>query len=149
MDLFILDYADLCSGDIKTVVDGIKYVFTLIQWAIPAALIILGTIDMFKAMTSGDDKETKAARDKFIKRLIYALVAFLIPFIVSLVFTFAGQVIKNDETEDANDAFTTFLSCWNGDSTTDTKKCYDKNGDVIEDITDAGSCVSNSENSWK
>ena len=55
-----------CEGDILTVVSAIKFVFNLIQWAIPLVLIVLGTIDMFKAMASGDEKKTKESQKTFI-----------------------------------------------------------------------------------
>lgn len=103
----------LCEDDVLTVVSGVKFVLKLIQYAIPCALIILGTIDMFKAMTSGDEKATKEIQKKFVKRLVYAAVAFLIPFIVSLTFTMLSKVIVNDDTKDAKDTSNTFFECWN------------------------------------
>jgi len=148
MDLFILDYQSLCEGSIATVVAGVKYVFTLIQWAIPAVLIVLGTIDMFKAMTSGDEKETKTARDKFVKRLIYAVVAFLIPFIVSLVFTFAANVIQ--DAESGKSAVNDFLSCWRDVETkVEKKKCYNASGNEISGVTSESACNQIDGSSWK
>lgn len=103
-----------CADDIYTVVSAVKFVLTLIQWAIPCALIVYGTIDMFKAMTSGDDKVTKEITKKFSKRLIYAAVAFLIPFIISLTFTFVGRVIQGENTGagDAKETYDNFFACW-------------------------------------
>lgn len=130
MNLFqILE--NICTGDVQTVVAAVKTVFTLIQWAIPCVLIVLGTIDMFKAMTSGDEKATKEAQKKFIRRLIYAVVAFLIPFIISLVFTFVGNTLNTKETVDASNTLSNFMVCWNGsgnNGATKYKKCYDSNG---------------------
>ena len=59
MNLFQILEEVACEGDILTVVSAIKFIFTLIQWAIPCVLIVLGTIDMFKAMTSGDEKQLR------------------------------------------------------------------------------------------
>lgn len=111
MDLFLIGEV-LCEGDILTIVSAIKYVFTLIQWAIPLVLIVLGTVDMFKAMASGDEKATKEAQKKFARRLIYAVVAFLIPFIISLVFTFVGKMINNDAAGSASETYNNFFGCW-------------------------------------
>ena len=148
MDLFILDYASLCEGNIATVVSAVKYVFTLIQWAIPAVLIVLGTIDMFKAMTSGDEKETKAAQKKFITRLIYAVVAFLVPFIVSLVFTFAANVIQ--DAESGKNAVNDFLTCWKDvESKAPQKQCYDSYGNVIDGVSKESVCVQIPNSEWK
>ena len=111
MNLFqILE--NICTGDVKTVIAAVKTVFTLIQWAIPCVLIVLGTIDMFKAMTSGDEKATKEAQKKFIRRLIYAVVAFLIPFIISLVFTFVGKMIDDDAAQQGKTTYDNFFGCW-------------------------------------
>ena len=103
----------ICEDDILTVVSAVKFVLKLIQYAIPCVLIILGTIDMFKAMTSGDEKATKEIQKKFVKRLVYAAVAFLIPFIVSLTFTMLGKIIANKETDNAKDVSDGFFECWN------------------------------------
>lgn len=135
MNLFLISDVQ-CTGDILTIVSAIKFVFTLIQWAIPLVLIVLGTIDMFKAMASGDEKVTKEAQKKFIKRLIYAVVAFLIPFIISLVFTFVGQMINNDAAQSAGDTYNNFFSCWqqassSGSGNSPSQSCRDDSGASI------------------
>ena len=112
MNLFQILEEVACEGDILTVVSAIKFVFTLIQWAIPCVLIVLGTIHMFKAMTSGDEKATKEAPQKFIRRLIYAVVAFLIPFIISLVFTFVGKMINDEAAQQGKTTYDNFFGCW-------------------------------------
>ena len=144
MNLFqILE--NICTGDVKTVIAAVKTVFTLIQWAIPCVLIVLGTIDMFKAMTSGDEKATKEAQKKFIRRLIYAVVAFLIPFIISLVFTFVGNTLSTKETVDASDPLSNFMVCWNSSGKNNNvskyKKCYNNEGYSVSVPTDE-SCPS-------
>lgn len=124
---------DCSKGDISIVIIAIKTVFTLIQWAIPLVLIIMGTIDMFKAMSSGDEKVTKEAQQKFIRRLIYAVVAFLIPFIISLIFTFVGNMTSTSDKVDLS-SFNQFMACWSGknvvassgnETTTKWYMCYD------------------------
>jgi len=113
MNLFqILDLCD--SADMQVVVSAVKTIFTLIQVAIPGVLIVLGTIDMFKAMASGDEKKTKEAQKTFIRRLIYAVVAFLIPFIIRLVFSFVADNVNNSEGQNGKDAYNSFFACWNG-----------------------------------
>ena len=112
MNLFQI--LDLCEGDILIVISAVKTIFTLIQWAIPLVLIVLGTIDMFKAMASGDEKATKESQKKFVRRLVYALVAFLIPFIVKLTFSLVSKNIAADEATTADNTVGEFLTCWNG-----------------------------------
>ena len=115
--------------DLGVLVGAVRTIFTLIQWLIPLTLIVLCTIDMFKAMTSGDEKKTKEAKDTSIRRLIYAFVAFMIPFIVSLAFKFAGNLFNDDS---ASNMFTQFMDCWDG--------TYDASG------SENGLCVKGSNN---
>jgi len=138
MNLFQILASVSCDGDILTLVSGIKFVFTLIQWAIPLVLIVLGTIDMFKAMTSGDEKKTKEAQSTFIRRLIYAVVAFLIPFIISLVFSFAGKIISNSGKETYDNFFTCWEQASNGSKNDDSKetgRCVWPNDTVSNDVS--------------
>lgn len=133
MNLFqILDV--VCDGDIAILVNAIRSVFTLIQWGIPLVLIVMGTIDMFKAMASGDEKKTKESKDKFIRRLIYAVVAFLIPFIISLTFTVVGGVLSDESADDGKTTYDNFFSCWkDADKNVQVSsgKCVDSNGTTV------------------
>ena len=93
MNLFqILD----CEG-LKGVIGIIKTILVFFRWIIPVALIIYGTIDMFKAMTKEKEEDQKKIRETFIRRLIYAIVAFLIPVLVDWVFGLAGNLTANVE----------------------------------------------------
>ena len=110
MNLFQI--MELCTEEMSVVVSAVKTIFTLIQIAIPGVLIVLGTIDMFKAMASGDEKKTKEAQRTFIRRLIYAVVAFLIPFIIRLVFNFVANNIGVKEGAAGSKAYREFFTCW-------------------------------------
>lgn len=82
--------SQLCTGEFKKVFEFIGLLITILRWGIPIVLIILGTVDVGKAVVSGDDKKQKAAYQTFLKRLIAAVVVFLVPAIVGLVMgTFA------------------------------------------------------------
>ena len=134
MNIFqILD----CSTSMKTLIGAVDFVLTLVRWAIPVVLIILGSIDMFKAMASNDEKKAGEARKTFIRRLIYAVVAFLIPFLVTFAFDIAGQVItNNDNLNNDNLRNGNFFECWykggssnnktqvNNDYDDDTYSCW-------------------------
>ena len=136
MNLFQI--LNLCTDEMSVVVGAVKTILTLIQVAIPGVLIVLGTIDMFKAMASGDEKKTKEAQRTFIRRLIYAVVAFLIPFIIRLVFSFVANNIGTEEGKTGQTAYNDFFACWNGtkssssnnssSSKSSTCICIDKNG---------------------
>ena len=132
---------NLCTDDMQVVVSAVKTIFTLIQIAIPGVLIVLGTIDMFKAMASGDEKKTKEAQRTFIRRLIYAVIAFLIPFIIRLVFGFVANNIGADEGKAGQTAYNQFFACWNGTSTESSEKQCFQNGELRSFITSEKNCL--------
>lgn len=141
MNLFQILATDMCNNAlVQTVIGAVKTVFTIIQIAIPIVLIVYCTIDMFKAITSGDEKKTKEAWKTAGRRLIYAIIAFLIPWLISLVFTFAGSIINDTEAQGELSNFQTFFACWKGSNTnnvsnTKTGECrrYDSNGKLYVD----------------
>lgn len=59
--------------------------FPIIQIGVPILLIVMGTIDLGKAVMSSDDKEIKGATGKLIKRAIAAVAVFFVTTIVSLL----------------------------------------------------------------
>lgn len=84
----------------KTIVDVFKI-------AIPVILIILGLLDLGKAVTSSDEKQMKEAQKTLIKRVVYAVLIF---FITSLVqWVFAALVPKGDK-DDATSCISCFVS---------------------------------------
>ena len=80
--------ADLCTTELKTILGLVNTILNLIKYAIPIVLIVLGTLDIAKVVTAGEgkDDDVKKATKKFTTRVIYALVVFLIPTIISLLF---------------------------------------------------------------
>lgn len=149
MNLFQILDINCSDQGIASIVAIAKTIITIIQWGIPIVLIIMGSIDMFKAVSSGDEKTTKEAKDKFIKRLIYAVVAFLIPFIISLIFSLVGSIFGNATGGDAVTASNTvsqFFQCWNNNnvqSNADEQKvaCQWANGNTSYNV-DLSTCVS-------
>ena len=141
MNLFqILDAT--CSTQMQTLIGAVKFILTLIRWAIPIVLIILGSIDMFKAMASGEDKKADEAKKTFIRRLVYAVVAFLIPFIITLTFDVVASIIDNDKSASLDDLKNqskrdgNFFECWDG---TNKTSYYDDDED--EEIYDEEECL--------
>ena len=60
-------------------------------------LIVLITIDVAKIVTAGniDDKMKKEVGNKIVTRLIYALIIFLIPMIISMIFRILPSGVKD------------------------------------------------------
>ena len=87
------------------------FLFKLIQWAVPAVLILFCTIDLFKAFTSADDKAKKDAGSKIVKRIIYALIIFLVPILLRIVFKALGSAAPQGYgTENSP---TSWIDCFN------------------------------------
>lgn len=82
------------AGFCNTTKDIWKLIGTIVFWiqiVIPVVIILLGTIDLGKAVFSGDEKKVKEAQSTFIKRLIYGAVVFFVVLIVQLVFGAVGD----------------------------------------------------------
>lgn len=105
-NLFQIGAIDSCGGLLPLVRVIRKGVFPLVQLFIPIILIILGTIDLGKAVIASDDKEVKAAQGRLIKRFIYAALIF---FVTTLVSVLMDLVSKGGD--DAGDT-TSWQSCW-------------------------------------
>ena len=98
-----------CSS-LSPIIGVLKHGFMpIIQIGIPIILIVLGSIDLGKAVIASDDKEVKAAQSRLIKRCIYAVAIFFVVTIVQLLTSLLSNM-QNDETGnvDANSWWT----CW-------------------------------------
>ena len=95
-------FMDACS-DLSPVINLIKSVLSIIQWGIPILLILMGSIDLGKAVLASDDKEIKGATSKLMKRAIAAIAVFFIPMIVNILVNMVG---------DAGAKEGSFVKCW-------------------------------------
>ncbi len=77
---------DCSDGNIGFIFNIAGALFKLIKYAIPVALIILAVIDVVKVVLNPDDKAKKDAGSKIAKRLIYAVIIFLVPSLIALIF---------------------------------------------------------------
>ena len=93
---------------IKLVRDG---VIPLIQIGIPILLIVLGTIDLGKAVIASKEDEIKNAQKMLIKRAIYAVAVFFVVTIVTLVFSLFSSTGNNKLENEAN----SWVNCWTMD----------------------------------
>lgn len=111
----IMADVDGCAG-IGPVVQFIKNgVFPVIQIGIPILLILMGTIDLGKAVMSNDDKEIKGATGKLIKRAIAAVAVFFVVTLVSVVFGWLGNVNDDSVNQGAgneNASGANWFKCW-------------------------------------
>ncbi len=87
--------------------DGIAGVVSLIvfliQVVVPILLIIWGMLDFAKSVIGGDEDKIKAGQKIFIKRLIAAIIVFLVITITQLVISMVASV--GGEGNNANSAW--------------------------------------------
>ena len=78
--------SDFCTSKAGYKLFGfIGYIMSFLQIAIPVIIIIMGTIDLFKAMISQSPDDMKKSQNMLIKRLIYGVVIFFVPVLVTFV----------------------------------------------------------------
>ena len=100
-----------CGGaDIpNTIPNLVHMLILLIQIFIPIVLIVLGMLDMGKAVLSNDEKTMKEAQGRLIKRIIYAIVVFLIVAIVKVVVGIVTDTAAGADGTVKNDTVTTCI----------------------------------------
>ena len=66
-------------------------IIRIIQFAIPIIIVLLGTIDLGKAVMAGKEDEIKSAQKMLIKRVVYGVVIFFVGVLVIAIFTGVGH----------------------------------------------------------
>lgn len=87
----------------------LAYAVNLIRWIIPILLIILITFDLVKATIANDDKMVEEAKKTSTRRIIYAIVIFLIPTIIIMIFRLIGNNFRGDDLTNIQE----WISCFN------------------------------------
>ena len=72
------------------------YLLKIFQWAIPIILIALVTFDFVKSITASDEKMMEKAKNVAVKRLIYAVIIFLVPVIIRFTFKILGNSLSTN-----------------------------------------------------
>lgn len=79
---------DNCEGLLgENLIATINDVLLYVKILIPVALIAFGLIDFVKAVFSTKEDDMKKAQVRFIKRLIMAVIVFIVPSIINLLMT--------------------------------------------------------------
>lgn len=86
----------LVTGIPSLIPSVLSVLYNIIQIAIPIILVILGSIDFMKSVSAGKEDEMKKGQQLFIKRLISAVLVFLVFLIVKLVISLVADDEKTD-----------------------------------------------------
>lgn len=94
---------DIINGGIPDGIGGLVHlIFLIIQVVVPILLIIWGMLDFAKSVIGGDEDKVKAGQKIFIKRLIAAIIVFLVVTIVELLISAVGSIgATDDESQNA------------------------------------------------
>lgn len=87
----------------------VGYLFGILKFVVPMIIIVVVTFDIVKAMISKDEKDVKEATSKAVKRIIYAIIIFLVPIIIKYAFRTIANFTKNDS--GINDS-TSWVACF-------------------------------------
>lgn len=116
--MFVLNDTDVDCQSGSTLVNVIaivRLVMNIICVAVPIIMILMGTIDLFKAVTAGKDDDIKKKQKALITRIIAGVLVFLVPTIVSVLMNLIG-VSK-------------WRTCWNSAKNGNFKSLFES-GDV-------------------
>lgn len=101
-------FLDACN-ELAPVINLLKAILGIIQWGIPILLIIMGSIDLGKAVMASDDKEIKGATSKLVKRAIAAVAVFFVPLLVNMLM----RMVATNGASTSSGGEKTFVQCWN------------------------------------
>ena len=102
----LMQILDFCA-DTKNIWILIGKIVRIVLIVIPIIIVLLGTFDLGKAVMAGEDKEIKEAQKMFIKRLVYGVIIFFIPYLVAGVYSlFDGMSTEGGDTNEGTNL------CW-------------------------------------
>lgn len=86
MNLFYLlaEESDVCNA-LKPIMTLLGYVIFGIKVVVPIILILVGMIDLAKAIVGKDDSEIKKAQNSLIKKIVVAVCVYLVITLVGLI----------------------------------------------------------------
>lgn len=93
---------DFCNSTMWPIVSIVRNVVNLIKFGIPVILIIFGMLDLGKAVMAGKEDEMKKAQSTLIKRVIYAVLVFLVITIVQFVMSIVSDAGVGEGASDTN-----------------------------------------------
>ncbi len=94
MDLvnMLVNANDLCTSIPEGIKNLVHLVVVAIQVVVPILLIIWGMLDFAKAIIGQKEDDIKAGQKVFMRRLIAAVVVFLVVVIVQLAVNIASKI---------------------------------------------------------
>lgn len=94
-----------CESDISVIFQAIGYVIVIVKILLPIIIMCWTIIDLMKIVLSGEMEKIKESSNKFVKRLIAAVVVFFVPTALNYILLFIGNA------SDVVDEFSVCQAC--------------------------------------
>ena len=110
--MFLLDVIKLTCGGANVIsidtkiLELVTLIVNIIKIGVPILLIIFGMLDLGKAVIAQKEDEIKKGQAIFVKRLVAAVLVFLVVFIVQVVFNLVA-----DDGDDENNNMWHCVDC--------------------------------------
>lgn len=99
-----------CVGNLGFIMRILVALLKYVKIIVPIILIVMIIVDLAKVIVSNvDEKAKKEASSKAVKRLMYAVIVFLIPTVINFIFRSLDRYVTNDN----KGTPTSWISCWN------------------------------------
>lgn len=102
-------FLDGCPAGLAPVLGIVNFVINAIMIGVPILLIVLGMVDLGKAVIESKEDEVKKATKAFGKRFLYAVGVFAVVWLVTFVF----DTINSASGGEINPGQADWRSCWN------------------------------------
>ena len=101
-------FLDGCPAGLAPVLGIVNFVINAIMIGVPILLIVLGMVDLGKAVIASKEDEVKKATKAFGKRFLYAVGVFAVVWLVTFVF----DTINRTTGGERNRGQANWRSCW-------------------------------------
>ena len=112
LEVGVTMFLDVACKDIGFIVRILAKLLKYFHFIIPILIIVLVVFDLVKVVVGGaDDKAKKDAMDKVVKRIIYAVIIFLVPTILFFIFDKVDDFTSNSDSH-SNVSATSWYKCF-------------------------------------
>ena len=101
-------FLDGCPAGLAPVLGIVNFVINAIMIGVPILLIVLGMVDLGKAVIAGKGEEVKKATKAFGKRCLYAVGVFAVVWLVTFVF----DTVSSATGGEINPGQANWKTCW-------------------------------------
>ena len=104
--------ASFCNDDSMKIFKFIGTIITFIKIIVPIILVIMGSIDLAKAVMAQKDDEIKKGYQSLMKRVIVAVIIFFLPSLVSMIIGLVGEEENSVKDENGTAVKVDNTKCW-------------------------------------